>query len=43
MNQRSHGCFLTGTLNAMAGPKRMTEVIANALAESGHTSSILSP
>jgi len=37
-----HICFLTGTLNAMAGAERMTAVIANGLAELGHTISILS-
>ncbi|QYY32321.1 glycosyltransferase family 4 protein [Cupriavidus pinatubonensis] len=42
MSKGRHVCFLTGTLNAMAGAERMTAVIANALAESGHTVSILS-
>lgn len=35
-------CFLTGTLNAMAGAERMTATIANALAEQGYAVSILS-
>ncbi len=35
-------CFLTGTLNAMAGAERMTAVVANALAGLGHTVTILS-
>ncbi|RDK12118.1 glycosyltransferase family 4 protein [Cupriavidus lacunae] len=35
-------CFLTGTLNAMAGAERMTATVANALAELGHTVTILS-
>lgn len=35
-------CFLTGTLNAMAGAERMTATIANALAELGHDVTILS-
>ncbi|SOY82767.1 putative Glycosyl transferase, group 1 [Cupriavidus taiwanensis] len=35
-------CFLTGTLNAMAGAERMTATVANALAERGHRVSILS-
>ncbi len=42
MSQSRHICFLTGTLNAMAGAERMTAVIANALADCGHTVSILS-
>lgn len=35
-------CFLTGTLNVMAGAERMTATIANALAGQGYTVSILS-
>ncbi|WP_354682045.1 glycosyltransferase family 4 protein [Cupriavidus necator] len=35
-------CFLTGTLNAMAGAERMTATIANALAELGHNVTIVS-
>ncbi|MBY4898128.1 glycosyltransferase family 4 protein [Cupriavidus sp. AU9028] len=35
-------CFLTGTLNAFAGAERMTAVIANALAGSGHRVHVLS-
>lgn len=35
-------CFLTGTLNVMAGAERMTATVANALAELGHNVSILS-
>lgn len=35
-------CFLTGTLNAMAGAERMTATMANALAEQGYTVTILS-
>jgi glycosyltransferase involved in cell wall biosynthesis len=35
-------CFLTGTLNALAGAERMTATIANALAQRGHTVRILS-
>ncbi|MGE8363271.1 glycosyltransferase family 4 protein [Cupriavidus sp.] len=35
-------CFLTGTLNAMAGAERMTATIANMLAEQGYPVSILS-
>ena len=35
-------CFLTGTLNALAGAERMTATIANALAEQGHEVTILS-
>lgn len=35
-------CFLTGTLNALAGAERMTATIANALAEQGYTVTILS-
>ncbi|AGW91636.1 glycosyl transferase [Ralstonia pickettii DTP0602] len=35
-------CFLTGTLNAMAGAERMTATIANALAALGHHVTILS-
>lgn len=35
-------CFLTGTLNVMAGAERMTATIANALAQSGYEVSILS-
>jgi glycosyltransferase involved in cell wall biosynthesis len=42
MSGGRHICFLTGTLNAMAGAERMTAVIANALADSGYTVSILS-
>lgn len=37
-----HVCFLTGTLNAMAGAERMTATIANALAERGIAVSVLS-
>lgn len=37
-----HVCFLTGTLNAMAGAERMTATIANALAALGHHVTILS-
>ena len=40
--QRLHICFLTGTLNAMAGAERMTATIANALAERGFAVSVLS-
>ena len=40
--QRPRVCFLTGTLNAMAGAERMTAVIANALAERGFAVSVLS-
>lgn len=42
MSKGRHVCFLTGTLNAMAGAERMTAVIANALADCGHSVSILS-
>ncbi|AQV95277.1 glycosyl transferase [Cupriavidus necator] len=35
-------CFLTGTLNAMAGAERMTATVANALADLGHHVTILS-
>jgi len=35
-------CFLTGTLNAIAGAERMTAVIANALAERGYRVFVLS-
>lgn len=42
MSKGRHVCFLTGTLNAMAGAERMTAVIANALAERGNSVSILS-
>lgn len=35
-------CFLTGTLNALAGAERMTATIANALAEQGYEITILS-
>ncbi|MCP1172640.1 MAG: glycosyltransferase family 4 protein [Ralstonia sp.] len=35
-------CFLTGTLNALAGAERMTATIANALAEQGYAVTILS-
>jgi len=42
MKGNRHICFLTGTLNAMAGAERMTAVIANGLADLGHTVSILS-
>ncbi|MCO5398477.1 glycosyltransferase family 4 protein [Ralstonia soli] len=35
-------CFVTGTLNALAGAERMTATIANALAEQGYTVTILS-
>lgn len=35
-------CFLTGTLNALAGAERMTATIANALAEQGYAITILS-
>jgi len=35
-------CFLTGTLNALAGAERMTAVIANAMAARGYTVHILS-
>lgn len=35
-------CFLTGTLNALAGAERMTATIANALAEQGYSVTILS-
>lgn len=35
-------CFLTGTLNALAGAERMTATIANALAEQGYEVTILS-
>ncbi|MBF6986696.1 glycosyltransferase family 4 protein [Cupriavidus sp. IK-TO18] len=35
-------CFLTGTLNAMAGAERMTATVANALAALGHNVTILS-
>jgi glycosyltransferase involved in cell wall biosynthesis len=35
-------CFLTGTLNAMAGAERMTATLANALAALGHNVTILS-
>lgn len=35
-------CFMTGTLNALAGAERMTAVIANALAQRGHAVRILS-
>lgn len=35
-------CFLTGTLNALAGAERMTATIANALAERGYAVTILS-
>ncbi|NOV25070.1 glycosyltransferase family 4 protein [Cupriavidus necator] len=37
-----HICFLTGTLNAMAGAERMTATIANSLAAIGHHVTILS-
>lgn len=42
MTTPRHICFLTGTLNAMAGAERMTAVMANALAERGFAVSILS-
>ncbi|WP_227459046.1 glycosyltransferase family 4 protein [Cupriavidus pauculus] len=42
MTATRHICFLTGTLNAMAGAERMTAVMANALAERGFAVSILS-
>jgi glycosyltransferase involved in cell wall biosynthesis len=42
VKSRRHVCFLTGTLNAMAGAERMTATIANALAELGHHVTILS-
>jgi len=42
MKGKRHICFLTGTLNAMAGAERMTAVVANGLSELGHTVSILS-
>ncbi|WP_454764677.1 glycosyltransferase family 4 protein [Cupriavidus campinensis] len=35
-------CFLTGTLNALAGAERMTAVIASALAERGYRVLVLS-
>lgn len=35
-------CFLTGTLNALAGAERMTATIANGLAEQGYAVTILS-
>jgi len=35
-------CFLTGTLNALAGAERMTATIANALAEQGFAVTVLS-
>ncbi|WKZ85940.1 glycosyltransferase family 4 protein [Ralstonia pickettii] len=35
-------CFLTGTLNALAGAERMTATIANGLAEQGYEVTILS-
>lgn len=35
-------CFLTGTLNAMAGAERMTATMANALAGQGYSVTILS-
>lgn len=35
-------CFLTGTLNAFAGAERMTTVIANGLAEQGHSVHVIS-
>ncbi|CAN7448964.1 glycosyltransferase family 4 protein [Cupriavidus necator] len=41
-DSRRHICFLTGTLNAMAGAERMTATIANALADLGHHVTILS-
>ncbi|CAJ93958.1 glycosyltransferase family 4 protein [Cupriavidus necator H16] len=41
-DSRRHICFLTGTLNAMAGAERMTATIANALADLGHRVTILS-
>ncbi|SCU76523.1 Glycosyltransferase, probably involved in lipopolysaccharide biosynthesis [Cupriavidus necator] len=41
-DSRRHICFLTGTLNAMAGAERMTATIANALADLGHQVTILS-
>jgi glycosyltransferase involved in cell wall biosynthesis len=40
--QRPRVCFLTGTLNALAGAERMTAVVANALAERGFAVSVLS-
>ena len=40
--QRPRVCFLTGTLNAMAGAERMTATVANALAERGFAVSVLS-
>lgn len=40
--QRPHVCFLTGTLNAMAGAERMTAAVANALAERGFAVTVLS-
>ncbi|WP_037023568.1 glycosyltransferase family 4 protein [Cupriavidus sp. GA3-3] len=41
-DSRRNICFLTGTLNAMAGAERMTATIANALADLGHRVTILS-
>lgn len=41
-DSRRRICFLTGTLNAMAGAERMTATIANALAALGHQVTILS-
>lgn len=42
MKARRNICFLTGTLNVMAGAERMTATVANALAEFGHDVTILS-
>lgn len=42
MSARPTLCFLTGTLNALAGAERMTAVIANALAQRGYEVHILS-
>ncbi|SPK71388.1 Glycosyltransferase RfaG [Cupriavidus taiwanensis] len=41
-DSRRRICFLTGTLNAMAGAERMTATIANALAGLGHHVTVLS-
>lgn len=42
MKARRNICFLTGTLNVMAGAERMTATVANALAALGHNVTILS-
>lgn len=42
MQAKPRLCFLTGTLNALAGAERMTATIANGLAEQGYDVTILS-